>query len=227
MAYTYTSYVTALAKALVVSETDTDFVALLSTIIDNAEQRIYRELDLVSTSVVVAGTMTANDHYLTLPTTGGHIVVVDGVAIIVSNERLNMLPVTKDVIDYVFPSNVPTVPYLVPKLYMRIDDTRLYIGPVPNTNYTCEVTGTIRPLPLSSGNGSTFLTLYLSDLFFAASMSTANAVLLKNYGANSEDPQQAMSWEADYQTRLASAKTEELRKLYISSNSPLPASAKA
>lgn len=227
MSYTYPTFVTALAKALVVSETDADFVALLPTIIDNAEQRIYRELDLVSASVVVSGSMVAYDHYFTLPSTSGHIIVVDAIAIIDADERRNLLPTTKDVIDFIYPSNNPTSPYLLPKLYTRLDDTRLYIGPVPNWAYTTEVTGTIRPTALSNANGSTFLTLYLSDLFFAASMIAANAVLLKNYGAASEDSQQAMSWESEYQIRMASAKSEELRKLYISANSPLPASAKA
>jgi hypothetical protein len=58
-------------------------------------------------------------------------------------------------------------------------------------------------------------------------MCSGNALLLKNYGAESADPQQAMSWETKYQALFASAKAEELRKLFISSNSPLPASVKA
>jgi hypothetical protein len=227
MSYTYTTFVTALANSLVVDETDSDFIALLPTIIDDAEQRIYRELDLVSASVVVVGNMTAYDHYFTLPTTSGHVVVVDQIAIIDADERFNLLPSTKDVIDYVYPSNNPTSPYVIPKLWYRLDDTRCYIGPVPNWAYSTEVTGTIRPTPLSNSNGSTFLTSYLSDLFFAAAMCSAAGTLLKNYGAASEDAQQAMTWEGRYQTALVSARNEELRKLYISANSPLPASAKA
>jgi hypothetical protein len=50
-------------------------------------------------------------------------------------------------------------------------------------------------------------------------------VLLKNYGAASSDPQQAVSWETAYQIALNSAKSEELRKNFVT-NTPLPASAK-
>ena len=227
MAYTYSTFVTALATALVVDETDSDFVALLPTIIDDAEQRIYRELDLVSASVVVNGATVPNDHYIALPQSSGHIVVVDTINIIISGARTRLLATTKDVIDYLWPLDVPTTPYTPPMLFYRLDDTRCYIGPVPNAVYVAEITGTIRPLPLTSSNGATFLTTYLSDLFFAAAMCSAAGTLLKNYGALAEDPQSAMSWETQYQVRMSSAKSEELRKLFVSANSPLPASVKA
>jgi hypothetical protein len=226
MAYTYNSFVSALASALTVDASDSDFLALIPSVIDEAEQRLYRELDLVSCSVITPATMNIDDRFLTLPQTNGHIIVIDGVNIVDTNVRYSMRPSTLDVIDYVWPNNAH-VGTTKPQLFYRIDDTRIVVGPAPHSAWAVEIIGTIRPTPLSQSNSVTFLSTYLSDLFFAACMCSGNSILLKNYGAASEDPQQAMSWETKYQMLISSAKSEELRKLFISNNSPLPASAKA
>ena len=226
MSYTYSTFLNALALGLVVDSNDADFLTLLPSIIDEAEQRLYRELDLVSCSVISTGAMTTNSRYATLPSTNGHIIVVDAVNIIDGSTKYKQMPTTLDVIDYVWPSTAP-VGTTKPQVFYRLDDDRLVVGPIPSSDWIFEVIGTIRPTALSANNGATFLSTYLSDLFFAAAMCSGNALLLKNYGAESADPQQAMSWETKYQALFASAKAEELRKLFISSNSPLPASAKA
>ena len=96
----------------------------------------------------------------------------------------------------------------------------------PGAAWSCEVIGTIRPAPLSSTNTDTYLTDYLSDLFFAACMVSATGGLLKNYGSQADSAQQAISWQAQYQERLASAKREELRKSFVSAMSSPPTSAK-
>ena len=44
MTLTYSSYVTDLANLLVVPPTDANYLTVLSNIIDDTEQRIYREL---------------------------------------------------------------------------------------------------------------------------------------------------------------------------------------
>jgi hypothetical protein len=49
MSYTYTSWRTALASAIVVDQNDPDFDGILPSCIDYAEQRIYSELDLLTT----------------------------------------------------------------------------------------------------------------------------------------------------------------------------------
>lgn len=227
MSYTYSTFKTALAGALVLDETDPDFIAGLPTVIDNAEQRCYRDLDLVATSVAVNGTMTMYNRYFTLPTSAGHIIVVDAINVFDSSQvRHSMRPVSRDVVDMFWPSDVSD-PDAIPEIFARVDDGRVLVGPAPGSALTAEVVGTIRPDPLSSTNASTFLSLYVSDVFFAASMETACGVILKNYGAQADDPRSAMSWEASYQARLASAKGEELRKNYIVQMSTLPSSVKA
>jgi len=78
-----------------------------------------------------------------------------------------------------------------------------------------EVVGTIRPTPLSSNNTTTFLTNQLSDLLFAACMS-AIAGYQKDYGTQADDPKSAMSWENQYQMRIASANKEEMMRKFQS-----------
>jgi hypothetical protein len=90
-----------------------------------------------------------------------------------------------------------------------------------------EVVGTIRPTPLSASNTTTYLTNYLSDLFFAACMS-AVAGYQRDYGSQSDDPKSAMSWETQYAQRLASANKEELIRKFQAGDwvgEPQPAAA--
>jgi hypothetical protein len=228
MSYTDSTFTTALASLLVVSETDDDFVAQLDTIKRNAELRCYRDLDLVSTSVAVNGTMTANSRTFALPTSSGHLVVVDAINVFdASSVRHPLKPASRDVIDTLWPSDTAPAAASIPTLFARIDDTNVLVGCAPGAAWTAEVVGTIRPDPMSPSNPTTFLSAYVPDLLMAAAMAFATGSLLHNFGAQSDDPRQATSWEGQYNTLLASASKEELRKNYISANSPLPASAKA
>jgi hypothetical protein len=73
----------------------------------------------------------------------------------------------------------------------------------------------VRPSPLSASNTTTFISQFLPDLFMAAAMREA-AGWMKNYGAQSDDPKQALSWDAIYTNLLPSAKLEENRKRFAS-----------
>ena len=70
MSYNYSGYVTDLANLLVVPQNDPGFMTALPNIIDDAEQRIYRELNLLSTSVRdSSANLTANSRNFVLPQT--------------------------------------------------------------------------------------------------------------------------------------------------------------
>ncbi len=221
----------ALASTLEVDQADTDFQAQLPTITDSAEQNCYRELDLLASIVTVTAAMTANSRFFTLPITNGsatiHFLVVDAVNVFdAANTRHPLTPATREGIDFLWPSETAKSAAVIPGLFARISDTQLLVGSAPGAAWSCEVIGTIRPAPLSSTNTDTYLTDYLSDLFFAACMVSATGGLLKNYGAQADSAQQAISWQAQYQERLASAKREELRKSFVSAMSSPPTSAK-
>jgi hypothetical protein len=216
LSYSYSSFVTALANELVVPENNSGFVAALPSIIDDAEQRIYRELGLLASSVTTSGTLTANSRSFTLPTTNGHVLVVDFVNIIDGSSDIHVArPSSRDMIESLYPRDTASSSSDIPEYFARISDTVLLFGPSPGSALSCNVVHTIRPTALSISNTTTFLTDYLSDLFFAAAMVRASA-FQRNWGSMSDDPRQALSWEAHYMTLLQSAKEEEYRKKYVS-----------
>lgn len=228
--YTYATYSAALAEMLVTTVSDPDFVAIRPSIIDYAEQRIYRELDLLSTVVSdTSATLTANSRNFTLPTASGRFVTTQGINVFTplstTTTRNQLIPTTRDFIDATWPSDAPTTTPSIPTNYAMISDQTIIVAPPPDAAYTVEVIGTIRPEPLSDSNTTTFLSQYLPDLFFAASMVFGSG-FQKNFGSQSDDPRMAVSWESQYQSLKQSAEVEEVRKKYWStawsSMSPTP-----
>lgn len=220
MSYTYAQYVANLANALVIPPTDANFLAFIPTIIDDGEQRLYRELDLLSTIVRdQSGALTANSRNFTLPQSQGRFVVTESMSVFspVSSTitRKQLTPVTREFLDSVWGDNAAQSSPSLPDYYAMITDQTIIVGPPPDANYTMEVTGTIRPTPLSVSNPTTYLTLYLPDLFFAESMIIGYAYL-KDFGAMADDPQGGTTWNSHYKDLWTSANTEEQRKRYAS-----------
>lgn len=230
MSYTYTTYTAALAELMVTDPANPDFVAILPSIIDYAEQRSYRELDLLNTVVRdSSGVFSASNRNFTLPTASGVFVTVLGINAITpagsppdTGTRNQLVPTTRDYLDAVWPSVTGTG---LPVNFAMITQGTIIVGPWPDAGYTVEVVGTIRPTPLSASNTSTFLTLYLPDLFMAASMVFASG-FMRNFGSQADDPKMAQSWETQYKTLFASANVEEMRKKFAgpgwSSQQPAP-----
>lgn len=217
MSYNYSQYVTDLANLLVVPPTDPNFLIVLPNIIDDSEQRIYRELDLLSTIFRdSSGTLTANSRNFTFPQ---HFVVSESINVYTpassTTNRNQLVPTTREFLDAVWPNEAALSTPSVPQYYAMITDQTIIVGPPPDANYTMEVIGTIRPAPLSASNTTTYLTLYLPDLFMAASM-IFGAGYQQNFSAMGDNPQQALAWEDHYQKLFASANTEENRKKYAS-----------
>jgi len=230
MAYNYTTYRAALAELMVTTTAEADFVAILPSIIDYAEQRCYRELDLLNTVVRDStGVLSASNRNFTLPTSLGTFIVVNGINVVTpagtapdAGTRKPLVPTTRDYLDLAWPSATGAT---VPSLYAMITQSTIVVGPWPDAAYVVEVIGTQRPTPLSASNTSTFLTANLPDLFMAASMVFASG-FMRNFGSQADDPKMAQSWETQYKTLFASANIEEMRKKYQSagwsSQSPAP-----
>lgn len=214
----YTEYVAALSNLLVVEASDADFVDILPRIIDYAEQRMYRELDLLNTVTRSTGTLSVGTRNFTLPQSNGRFVVTNGINVITPSSvtipdegtRNPLTPASLDIVDRLWPSVTGAS---VPTMYAMLTDQVIVVGPAPDQGYTVEVKGTIRPNALSASNPTTYLTLYLPDAFLACSM-VGGAAWQKNFGAQADDPKMAMSWETQYQALFASANVEEQRKRY-------------
>ncbi|QPF87033.1 hypothetical protein IC762_12335 [Bradyrhizobium genosp. L] len=231
MSYTYSSWLNALAIEIVVDPTDPNFLGILPSCIDYAEQRLYSELDLLNTVTRDSSALTSGSRNYTLPQNNGRFVVTNGLNLVTpaittnpdSGTRTQLLPASRDYLDAVGGSPSFTG---APTNYAMITDQTLIVGPQwPDASYTIEVIGTIRPTPLSATNTTTYLTNYLPQLWFAASM-VFMASYQQNFGAQADNPQMAVSWESQYQTLFKAIDVEENRKRYASgawgSLSPAP-----
>ena len=217
---TYNQYVTELANLAVVETTDAAFVTNLPQCITYAENRIYRDLDLLSTVTATPGFSCAvGSRQITWPmaqfVTVQEINVITPVGVSDPNAgtRVNLLPTTKVFLDTVYPSpSTVGVPFYMAML----NQNTALIGPWPDQNYAVEIVGTVRPDSLSSSNQSTFISLYLPDLFLAASM-----VFISGYQrdfalstSQPNDPQMPVNWESPYEKLKTSAMIEEARKKF-------------
>lgn len=219
MPLTYTQYVNSLANLLVVPASDPGFTADLPNIIDDAELRIYRELDLLDTSVRdSSAAMTAGNRNFNLPSTLGTFVVTDEINIVTPagttnpdlGTRVALVPTSEEMLNMMWPSVAGSA---TPEYFAMVDQGLIIVGPWPNGAFQVEAVGTIRPPSLSTSNVTTMLSVYFPDLFLAASMVRASGYQ-KNYGAAVDDPKQAITWESHYQTLKASADVEETRKKF-------------
>jgi hypothetical protein len=222
---TYSEIVTALATTLVTPSNDTGFVALLPSAFAYADNRIYRELDMLASNVRDSSSSTAADNRdFTLPTTLGTFQMIDSINVITpastapgSGTRNVLIPVSQSFLDMCWPSTAgATVPqyfsYISQDTYTSTPQNQIIFGPWPDDEYRVEVIGTIQPEVLSSTTTNTFLTDYLSDLYLAACMVFMTGAFLKNFGSQSDDPRSALSWETQYTSLRESAATWEARK---------------
>ncbi len=225
----YSQYVTQIATLAVVEETDPAFVIILPQMITYAENRMYRDLDFLFTSVSnTSYACTIGTRSIIVPT--GTFVVPEQINLITpagtsnpdNGTRVPLLPTTKEFLDAVYGDSQSKA---LPKYFAVFDDYNFLLGPYPDAAYQVEIVGTIRPNSLSSGNPTTFISLYLPDLFIMASMIYASGYQ-RNFGRANDDPQMAVTYESQYQALLKGAMMEENRKKFEaaawSSQSPSP-----
>lgn len=216
MALNYTTYVAQLSNLMVVPSTDSNFTTFLPGCIDYAEQRLYRELDLLATEITDSTVSCSSGvRTVTLSTASGAYITLDTFSVLTpagtgssNGIRSPLVPVTVDFIDAVYPSAASAEG--TPQFYALRSNTTVVLGPPPDDNYTIEVIGTQRPSALSASNSSTILTQYVPDLFMAASMVFASGYM-RNFGSQADNPQMAQSWENQYQMLMRSALVEQAR----------------
>lgn len=217
---TYSQYVNEIATLAVVDPADPNFVEILPQMITYAENRIYRDLDLLSTVTSLSSYATAsNGRNVTFPINDFitvqevNVITPAGTPVPDNGTRVALLPVTKEWINYVYPNFFSAD---VPAYFAMLNQNTLVLGPWPNNTYTIEVVGTFRPDSLSATNTSTFVSLYLPDLMIMASMIYISAFQRNFISSASNDPQMPVNYETQYQTLLKSAMVEEARKKFQS-----------
>ncbi len=226
-ALTYNTYVSALSTEMVVPPSDANFLAILPTIITNAELRVYRELDILdATARDSSSTFTLLTRNFTLPSASGTFIVCEQLNVITPagttdpelGTRNPLIPASTDVLDALWPNSTGST---LPTYFTLMGQDLVIVGPFPDQAYTVEVVGTIRPPSLSTSVATTPLSVFFPDIFLAASMVEA-AAYQRNFGAMADDPKQAQSWEAHYQALVKDAKTEEARKKFLLGHNETP-----
>jgi len=227
------SYVQQIATMAVVEANNPEYLIVLPQMITYAENRMYRDLDFLFTSIATtAYGLTAGSRQIAVP--AGVFVVPEQINVLVGSSnpdtatRQTLTPTTKEFLDAVYGSGA-SVNRGLPQYFCPFDDYTFLVGPYPDQNYTCELVGTYRPASLGDGTGgtttTTFISLYLPDLFIMASMIYISAYQ-RNFGRANDDPQMAVTYEGQYQALLKSALMEENRKKFEaaawSSQSPSP-----
>lgn len=228
----YNTYVQQIATMAVVPTTDTNFQIILPQMISYAELRMQRDLDFLSTQISNSSySLAAGNGTLTIPTSAFVVMetfeVIDG-----SGSSVPLLPVGKEFIQNVYGTGSSTglpqyfAVYGGDSASTGLTSQNMIVGPIPDLNYSTRLTGTVRSAPLSATNTTTFISVYLPDIFIMASMVYVSAYQ-RNFGRINDDPAMAQTYEGQYQTLKASAMIEENRKKFEAaawtSYSPAPA----
>ena len=140
---TYSTFKTQIATMAVVAEDDPAFLTTLPMAITYAENRIYREVDFLFTSISTTSySLTTGSRIIAVPS--GTFVVPEQINVITpvgtTNPNLGtrnpLLPTTKEFLDAVYGNASKTG---VPKYFVPFDDYTFLVGPYPDAAYTVEL----------------------------------------------------------------------------------------
>jgi len=248
----YTDWLTAMVTYLNIADTAgiTAFTALAPRFIEYAELRMQRDpdLDFLATRVVDLSQMTTGGmRSVAIP---ANFVVHEGANRIIpagsrpyagGAMRIPLQRTSRQFCDFIWPNetSVLTPDSLTSWYYALFSQqepapapaeadelvslpSSIIIAPTPDNEYVVEQTGTQRIPPLSATNTSNFMTLWLPDMYIAASMVAASGYQ-RDFGAQTSDPNMAVSWERIYQDLKNGAAVESLRqKARVDGFSPFP-----
>ena len=235
---TYNLYVTQIGTMAVVETqtvsgvvvgVDQAFNDIIPQMLNYAELRIQRDLDLLPALISKSYTLSSGAGTFTIPTED--LVTVETVQLTtpVTLSLAPLLPVTKEFLQNLYRNPATTG---VPKFFaMAGGDTatggntsmNVMVGPYSNATYTIAVRGVQRVPSLAKYNTSgpastttTFISSYLPDMLIMASMVYISA-FQRNFGRMSDDPSMAQSYEGQYQMMLRASMAEEYRKKFAAS----------
>ena len=129
MSMNYNSYTLRLTSFILNQPKDMDYSVVIPATIDAAEQRIYRELDLLSTIITNStASLTSGNRNFTLPTGSGKFVTVQSINVITpgsvapdSGTRNPLTAVDRTYLDSVWNSSANTG---VPKHFAMVEDRK-------------------------------------------------------------------------------------------------------
>ena len=164
----------------------------INTFRQQAEQRIYNEVQLPDLRKNVTGNMTTGNKYLQLPTdwlSTFSIAVID-----TNNEYTYLLNKDVNFIRESFP-DTDTPFYGKPEYYAIFDDTAIILGPTPDANYNTELHYYYYPESIVTATNTWLGDNFDSALFYGSLLEAA--VFMK------DDSDTVASYTAKYQEAMA------------------------
>jgi len=233
---TYNDYVSQIATLAVVNTTtssgvvvgvDAEFNTLIPQMLNYAELRIQRDLDLLPSQTVNTYTLGLGSNLVQIPV--DDFVTIQTVGLVNGTATIPLLSTSKEYLQNVYNDSS----YNAQPTYFAIYGgdlasggntfNNIIFGPYSNSTYGLVVTGTVRlpslykfaTQPLAS-TANTFISTYLPDMLIQASMIYISQ-FQRNFGPAANDPNMGPTYELQYQNLLKSAFVEEARKKFQAS----------
>ena len=163
MSYTYAELKTAIQDYT--ENTETSFVTNLPTFIKNAEQRIFKLVDLFFRKNATSS-LSQNDPYLSVPTD-----YLASFSVSITNSSSKEFLLQKDV-NFIQEYNPNPATTGVPKYYAYFDVNNFIVSPTPNANFAVELHYYYKPDSLTAGSdsGTTWLSKNASNAMLYGSL---------------------------------------------------------
>ena len=200
---TYDAFVALLQGLQATDSSDTDFNAVIPTIINQAELMIYRDLDPVyARKYDQALTVTAGTALVPLPS---DCWVLRKITLTLGGQRVEVTPRQKSYLEEFWPDFTVAG---TPKHYATPQEGYVFVVPPPGGGTVLKADYTYRPATATTGGTDWVLTNYPDLCFYAAALWIGG--WSKAYAG--EDPRGPGYWQGLYDRELAKARIEEARK---------------
>ena len=176
------------------NNTETNFVAAIPTFVKQAEQRIYRSVNLPVNRKNVAGTLTDGNQYLTMPT---DFLLPLSLSITSSSNQIFLLNKDSNFIRSTYP-NASTKG--TPKYYAIFAVDTFIIGPTPDANYVTELHYYYQPASIVDTSPSWLGTNADTALLYGS--------LVEAYTYMKGDPDMMQLYQQRYQEAMALLKLQ-------------------
>lgn len=214
--FTYASYQAAVTTQIPTIASDPNFATMLPDAIDYGELSICRDLDFLNMhGSVTLGPVSAGVALQAIPSS---VVVLE--ELYYGPDNTPVPPLSQAAIRAIFAGSASGPPQYFAVIGAAsgagwTPGIQVLLGPAPDQTYALTGYGTQRQAALSASNTPTFISQNLPDLFWAATMIFWSGYN-RNFGAQADDPRQALSWRAEYDRLLKGASIEEARKKFQS-----------
>jgi hypothetical protein len=200
-----------------------EFTALIPQMLNYAEQRLQRDMDLLNQQVMQGPyALTPGNNQLLVPPSD--LLVIKDVLVAIGGVPTPMTPVSRAFLLTVWPASSTPGPPKVMALQggdtqtLGQTSTVIMLGPPPDLAYQVNCIGETRASTLASfanptdaGVQTTWISSWLPDLLVMACMIYVSAYQ-RDFGRQSDDPQMAVSYESQYRALLGQADKHESQR---------------